>query len=224
MNYLIANWKAEITYESATDWLAEFEKFLSQDPNVQSALHAKLLAIVIAPPMPYLQMVKNALETFDISIAAQSVSNEAHGKFTGEVTAEAVKHFVSHSIVGHSERRIHFGESNDDVAQKVLRCTENSIAPIVCIRDARDIIPENTSMVAYEPTEAIGSGKNENPEDVARMKNTLQLEPNTVFIYGGSVDETNIKEYTATEQINGFLVGTASLHAEQFYKLAVALL
>ncbi len=221
MKLLIANWKAEMNLEAVKTWTNAFTKLLMVDTLLLDALKKQTIKIVICPSFVHIPFVKDVFkEVPEIGIGSQTVSSMKEGKFTGEVTAKALKDYISYAIVGHSERRINKLESVVDTSQKLENCKEAGINPIFCVRNENDFSNAQVDIVAYEPVDAIGTGNNANVEQVLEMKKSLQLKENTTFIYGGSVDELNVATYLKTNEINGFLVGTAALHASSFYTMA----
>ena len=159
-----------------------------------------------------------------IKIGAQTVSSIQRGAYTGEVTAELLKDYVSYALIGHSERRKHFKLTEEEIALQIQNCIDNTISPILCVRNDQDKVYDNVKIVAFEPPNAIGGGKNAKVADVLEMKKQLKLPSSTSFMYGASVDITNISSYLQTGEINGLLVGTASIKAASFYNLAVAMI
>ncbi|HRN70555.1 MAG TPA: triose-phosphate isomerase [Candidatus Woesebacteria bacterium] len=224
MKLLIANWKALITVPEAMEWLHTFLDYVNSNA-IEEKLEANDVHIVICPPFPFLSVVKEKCLLYkNITVGSQTVSGMNQGTFTGEVTAEFLKEYVSYTIIGHSERRTYFHLSEEEIAQQVEQATTHGISPIVCIRNEQDIIHPNVTHIAYEPIEAIGSGQNASIQDVITMKQKLNLPEHTYFIYGGSVDAENIKTYLNSGEIDGFLVGTASLQADSFIKLVEAII
>jgi triosephosphate isomerase (TIM) len=102
----------------------------------------------------------------------------------------------------------------------VAQALSHGITPVYCVRDENDPIPPGVKIVAYEPVAAIGTGQNEPPEQTVAMKKKMKLPNDVVFIYGGSVNETNAGEYFATGEIDGFLIGKACLDPKQFIEIA----
>ena len=216
MKYLIANWKAQMTFSQVTEWTQTFKELLSQDPTVTNDI-----SITICPPFPFLQYLQWQFKDIsNVSIGAQTISSVEEGKYTGEVTAKALQDIVNYSIIGHSERRTIFNEQEDNIEAQIAQCQKYSIQPILCIRDEQDTIYDGVKLIAYEPVSAIGTGKNMNPTEVVEMKNNLNLPNDSIFIYGGSADEKNCKEYIQTGEIQGVLVGTASLDPNRFFNMA----
>jgi len=178
------------------------------------------ILVGIFPPFPFLSYVQGKLKDFkNVFVGSQTISSFGHGNYTGEVTAETLNGIVSHTLIGHSERRKIFQELPDQLAQKTREALAHSIIPIYCVRDENDHIPEGVTFVAYEPIEAIGTGNNEAPSQVLERKKKLALPSDALFIYGGSVNEKNIGEYCAAGGIDGFLIGGASLDASLFVRI-----
>ncbi|MFA9288877.1 MAG: triose-phosphate isomerase [Weeksellaceae bacterium] len=225
MKYLIANWKAELNSSQITEWLTTFTTLVNNDGALLNAIHSEAIKLVICPPYPYLHHVKDAIKSLpQAAMGAQSVSPKAAGKYTGEVTAEMLKHFVQYVIIGHSERRNYNGETEEMIAEELKRSYEQYLHPLLCIRGAEDTLHEHVKLIAYEPVAAIGSGQNADLASVLEMKKQLTLPTEAAFIYGGSVDAANAKMYLNSGEIDGFLVGSASTKAETFYELAKQLL
>ncbi|MBP9691637.1 triosephosphate isomerase [Candidatus Woesebacteria bacterium] len=221
MKYLIANWKAQTTLSEMIEWVDTFRKLIHSSQPVQQKLTEKQLAIIICPPFPYLLYIKNRFQDVDgISVGAQTVSHIKEGKFTGEVTAKALKDAATFSIVGHSERRAHFHETEDEIERKISLCNQYHIEPILCIRSEHDRVYDDVRIVAFETVEAIGTGKNEDVAHVLDVKKKMNIASDIRFLYGGSADAENMNEYLDTGEVHGFIVGTASLDPHEFFKMA----
>lgn len=238
---IAGNWKM---YKTVAETRAFFSAFA---PLVANSKHCD---IVIAPPFTAISTAAEAAKNTNISISGQNVSWSKEGAFTGEVSAamlaEAGCRYV---IIGHSERRQLFRESDDNVAKKTLMALEVGLTPIVCLgetgeeRDARlteevlrrqfsggpgALTPEEFSriLIAYEPVWAIGTGKTATPEIAADAHGLLRrcagerfsvhLASALRILYGGSVKPDNIKGLMAQEELDGALVGGASLDARSF--------
>jgi triosephosphate isomerase (TIM) len=224
MKYLIANWKAQMTFPQIQTWCQDFLKLVNSDPSLLSNLQQNNIEIIICPPFPFLQYIQYQMKSIkSIAVGAQTVSSIEEGKFTGEVTTQSLQGIAQYAIIGHSERRTHFNETEEMISQKIDQCKKYGIQTILCVRNEEDRIYE-TNILAYEPTNAIGTGKNANSQDVLNMKKILNISSTIPFLYGGSADENNEQEYLQTGEINGFLVGTASLDAKKFYEMAKKLI
>lgn len=210
MKYLIANWKAHKSIKEVDVWIREFT--LSHLSAVKDNLE-----IIICPPYPFIYFLKERLKTVSFcKIGAQDVSYFGSGAYTGEVAADNLTGLVDYVLVGHSERRQYFSENSRILFQKANRVIEQNIMPIFCIRDIDDPIPSEVRFVAYEPITSIGTGKNESLAEVLSVKKRLHLDEKIHFIYGGSISEDSISEYSKSSDLDGFLVGSASLQADSF--------
>jgi triosephosphate isomerase len=210
--------------------------------------------ILVAPPYTALETVARVLGGSKVLLAAQDVHPEPKGAFTGEVSASMLRDIgCTHVIIGHSERRQFFGETDETVAQKTGGAQARGLVPIVCVgetlaqREAgemlavidrqlrrgllgRDAAAIRTLVVAYEPVWAIGTGKVATPEQAqevhAFIRRTLvELGGKDVgdacrILYGGSVKPDNIDELMRQADIDGALVGGASLQVESFVRIA----
>jgi len=214
--YAIANWKSHKSAAAVTPWFAD----LTIPASTES------LEIVIAPPFTLLprlleEVTKNNLP---ISLAAQDVSPYPLGAYTGEVAAQQLADLgVVYCIVGHSERRKYFHETDQDVAKKIAELLHFSITPVLCLDEAyitsqaKMLTKEQREavLVAYEPITAIGSGHPVSVDTVKKVVTTIHEHfPNVPVLYGGSVDAKNVSEYLLATQ--GVLVGTDSLAGKDF--------
>ena len=219
--YLIANWKSHKTLDEATRFFDSLQN-LELNPQVKN---------IIAPPAPYLQslLVQVTDSNVPIILAAQSISPFPFGAYTGEVSAAMVKDWAHYVIVGHSERRKYFHESYQDVANKIAQILEHNLTPILCVDEPYmhaqfDALgPENIPqlIVAYEPLTAIGSGDPDTPEHAAKIATQIKeiANANLPVLYGGSVTADNVHTFTSLPEINGALVGGASLDPESWQDL-----
>lgn len=225
MKYIIANWKSNKNKGQVVRWLEEFES------DHFSEMIKEDREIIIAPAMPSIAVVAEHLNDQSkhprTALAVQDISPFSAGSYTGAVSVVNLEGFgVQYAILGHSERRDHFGESDQDVANKVSQCVEAGITPIVCI-DEDYLISQASAIddkflskciVAYEPLSAIGTGEEMNPEKVVLVGQEIkQYFDGARFIYGGSVDPGNVSDYL--EICDGVLVGGASLKVEEFKRL-----
>lgn len=211
MKYLVANWKAHKSLSDVESWL---QKFTTEYQPKEDVL------VGIAASSPHLSYVSSKIkELKNCVVVAQSVSAKPEGSYTGEVSARALHGIASFCIVGHSERR-KMGESSEEIIAQINNLKQNSITPILCIRGIEDFPKGYVGIVAYEQPEKIGTGQGTAVDQVMEVYRQLSLTPDSTFLYGASVDENNCNEYLLHPEIAGFIVGTASLHPEQFMKIA----
>nr|WP_262907916.1 triose-phosphate isomerase [Ferruginibacter lapsinanis] len=238
-----ANWKMNLT-------LAQGEALLNDLFAIPTELGENQEA-VLGIPFPYLTTVKDKLSgKQNIYIAAQNCYSKRSGAYTGEVSVEMLQSIgVDYVILGHSERREYFNESNSMLADKVNLCLEFGLKPIFCCGEALDIreagtqnsyvetqlieslfhlTPEQLTnfVIAYEPIWAIGTGKTASSEQAQEMHAHIRsvfaakygnaVADSISILYGGSVKAANAKEIFGQPDVDGGLVGGASLIAEEF--------
>ncbi|MDP3974302.1 MAG: triose-phosphate isomerase family protein [Candidatus Daviesbacteria bacterium] len=220
--WVIANWKSNKTIREALDWVSYVgPKIPKIDPSADG------LKVVVCPAFSALSEVKKAVAVgnYPLVVGSQDLSPYNVGAYTGEEAAPLLKDLVSLSIIGHSERRENFTETDEIVAQKVKRAVENNITPLVCVQGSDTLVSDGCKLVAYEPVFAIGTGNPDTPDNaevVARGIKSLYGEDVEV-LYGGSVTSENIKSFIDMENISGSLIGRASLNAEEFVKIITSL-
>jgi triosephosphate isomerase len=212
--------------------------------------------IVICPPLQAVLAVHAMLAGSSIGLGAQNLHWESRGAFTGEVSATMLKEFCQYVIVGHSERRTHFQESDQKVNLKLTAAAAAGLTPILCVGEnleqydagetgqviLQQVIagleglqaqPGLPIVVAYEPVWAIGTGRAATGETAADVISRFirpalerrlgeQIAATTRVLYGGSVTPANAHEFFAQPEIDGALVGGASLDAEHFVAIARA--
>lgn len=245
-----ANWKMNLTFQQG-------EKLLDDilEANIVLASHQQT---IFAVPYPYLLMTRSEVDNAkNYYVAAQNCYNKKSGAFTGEVSAEMLHSVgVPYCVIGHSERREYFNESNAVLAEKLNLCLENFITPIFCCGEPLAIREAGTQnefvaaqlkeslfhlpaekikdiVIAYEPIWAIGTGKTATTEQAqeihAYLRSVLATQygadiANQVSIlYGGSVKANNAKELFSCPDVDGGLVGGASLVAADFIEIIKAL-
>jgi len=238
---LVANWKLNGSKAFNTQWALEF--FRNFNGNNFSS-------IGIAPPSLYIDHIKALLAGHEIKIGSQNIDLEQTGARTGEISASMIEDLgCSFSIVGHSERRLLFHETNQMICQKLIQANNNSIIPILCIGESAEENESNNTynvlqqqitealenanelsslVIAYEPVWAIGSGKTPNPEEInsvhEMIKDVVQSRfPKTGLesvLYGGSVNYNNASSLFEQKNIDGALIGGASLDGREFALIA----
>ena len=237
---MAGNWKLNKTITEAVDLAKKLKGSLA---NVKDK------DVVVCPTFVCLQAVADALSDSEISVGAQNLFWEDSGAFTGEVSAPMIKSAgASHVIIGHSERRQYFGETDDTVNKKLLAALKHCLFPIVCVGETlaerekaitfkvierqikeglKSLTPENwqSIVIAYEPVWAIGTGKTASKEQAQEVHAFIrgllpkEVAPQVRILYGGSVKPDNTKELMGQPDIDGALVGGAALKAEDFTKI-----
>lgn len=212
--WVIANWKSNKTIEEALHWLSLVGPKLPYRENIK---------VVVCPTFLALEEMKKAIQVgnFPILLGAQNLSPFPEGAYTGEEAARLLKGIVDLAILGHSERRRNFGETDEMIKNKVAQANQNGITPLVCVQSEDALVPEGCRLVAFEPFEAIGSGHPDTPEDadlVAQGLNKKYAEDLTV-LYGGSVTADNVQAFVSRDHLFGVLVGGSSLEPDEFVKI-----
>ncbi len=212
--WIIANFKSHKTIAEALEWVSVVGPKLERRDN---------LAVVVCPPFVDLEEVKKAVMVgnYPMMVGAQDLSPFPEGAYTGEEAAKILKDVVELSILGHSERRKNFGETDEVVAQKVGQAIENNIIPLVCVQDQATPVPEGVKVVAYEPIFAIGTGNPDTPFNANAVAEAIKQRVGSEMevLYGGSVNEENCKAFLEQEAISGCLIATASLDPQQFLRI-----
>jgi triosephosphate isomerase (TIM) len=201
--------------------------------------------VAVCPPYPYLEQVSQRLAGTPIALGAQNVSEHAEGAYTGEVSAAMLKEIgCRYAIVGHSERRQLYSESDAQVAAKFAAARGAGLTPILCVgesleqREAGDTervvgrqleavlrkCSFEAAVLAYEPVWAIGTGRNATPEQAQAVHEYLRkkVPHETRILYGGSVKAQNAAALFAMPDIDGGLIGGASLAAKEFIEIVRA--
>ncbi len=209
--WIVANWKSNKTLQESLEWL----------DVVGKALLSKNLGevkVVVCPTTVALGEMKHEIQVnnYPILLGAQNISPFGIGAYTGELPAELLKGIVDLTLVGHSERRQHFGETDEQVAEKVQLAQEAGLQTIVCVQGAETAIPEGSTVVAYEPVFAIGTGTPDTPDNANQVIGQIKQKFSGPVLYGGSVKAENVQSFLNQDQIDGLLIGGASLDPTQF--------
>jgi len=236
------NWKMNKTIAEARELVAEFIPLVKNIPDVK---------IVLCPPSTALLPVSALLEGTDIGLGAQNMHWEVSGAYTGELAPAMVSEFADFVILGHSERRAYFGETDESVNKKIKSAQAEGLIPIVCVGES---LEENKAdetekiitgqikaglknvganlVIAYEPIWAIGTGLAATAEVANNTIKIIRAVLTELFgaddaqkiriLYGGSVKGSNATEYFSQSDIDGALVGGASLKATAFAEIVVA--
>lgn len=224
-----------------------FKDFLSKAENLN-------VDIVVCPPFTGLWAAAEKLKKSNVKLGAQNMHWEESGAFTGEVSPNMLKEIPCDCvIVGHSERRMYFSETDETVNKKVKAALKHQITPIICVGESleqrqkgitlkwvlsqvekalKDLASEDIAKVvfAYEPIWAIGTGKTASSDDAQEVISAIRQKLSDLYgeetaekiriLYGGSVKPENIEKLMAKPDIDGALVGGASLEPDSFYKIA----
>jgi len=179
--------------------------------------------VAVCPPFTSLGVAVQVLAGTDIAVAAQNVHWEAEGAFTGEISAPMLRELgVYGAIVGHSERRQYFGETDEDVSKRARAAREGGETDDVLRRQVSVLEAEDNLVVAYEPVWAIGTGKTATPEIAQEAHAFIKGLIDVPVLYGGSVKPDNAAELLAQPDVDGALVGGASLDVESFAAICLA--
>jgi triosephosphate isomerase len=214
--YLIGNWKSNMTIVDTQKWFQDFSSDFLQHPLPNE------MTIVLCVPFTVLSQAKELIQQnhLTIHLGAQDVSPFGRGPYTGEVSAEMIKELATHVLIGHSERRQYFSESDEERAFQVLNAKTAGLSIIYCVPDGSEQVPESVDIVAYEPIDAIGTGKPEDPEKVIEICRKISERTHRATLYGGSITDDTTGEYVKSPDVGGLLVGGASLDPEMFFRIA----
>ncbi len=238
------NWKMNKTLEEAKEFILELTSTKLPNNDIEVELYV---------PTIYLAILNTYVKDTKIKLGAQNIYQELSGAFTGETSISMLKSIgIEKTLIGHSERREYFNETDKIVNQKVLLCLENDIKPVICIGETLDqreanitnnvlktqvtealknVLEEDIKniIIAYEPIWAIGTGVTATAEDaneackyvrsIIKSLYNEEIAQNIVIQYGGSVKPENVKEILSQEDINGALVGGASLNVDSYLEL-----
>lgn len=244
---IAGNWKMNKTAEEAVTFVREIRHGLNQVEAVDS---------VVCPPFVALSGVADALKGTKIAVGAQNMHYEEKGAYTGECAPNMIAPYCQYVILGHSERRAYFGETDESVNKKIMAAISHRLTPIICVGESLEqnqrgethdfvsgqvqaafngLTPEQAAacIIAYEPIWAIGTGLSASAADAGRIigltvrgsisalfgENVAQL---IRIQYGGSANQANIGEYMKHPDIDGALVGGASLKTDFVEMVRVA--
>ena len=244
------NWKMNLTFTEADELLDELMSELEQVELPRDT------QVIVCPPFPYIEMASDYANDSYFLVGAQNVSDQEKGAYTGEVSAEMLESCeIDYCIVGHSERRAYYGETDATVAAKVDRLLAHGLKPIVCVGEVLEereagrqleVVKRQVEqglfhltaeqmqqvVIAYEPVWAIGTGRTATPEQAqeihAHIRSLLRAKYGDAvaeeisILYGGSCKPSNAKELFACKDIDGGLIGGASLKAKDFMGIVTA--
>jgi len=237
---IAGNWKMHGTAESALRLATQLSHHGFQEHAAE---------MIVFPPFVHISAVSAVLAESGISIGAQNVSQYPNGAYTGEVSAEMlVDQGCRYVLVGHSERRAILGESSQIVAEKFRAAQNAGLTPILCVGESLEQRQQDATLevvakqisavidlvgldkvcqavIAYEPVWAIGTGETASPDQAQDVHSAIRTQlgdagRSTTLLYGGSVNKNNAAELFKQPDINGGLVGGASLEADEFLNIA----
>ena len=242
--FIAANWKMHKTVHESVVFVKEFRSLVKDIEDVE---------IVVAPPFTAVHAVAEAARNSNVGVAGQNLHWERQGAFTGEVSAEMVREAgAEYVIIGHSERRRLFGDTDELVNRRLIAALGAKLTPIVCIGETLEERDANQTLevldrqikqgldgltadqiaalvVAYEPVWAIGTGRNATPEQAGEAHAHIRQRIRQWFgghaadhchvIYGGSVKADNTRDLVALPDVDGALVGGASLDLKGFFDI-----
>jgi len=239
--FIAANWKMNKTVGETLAYLNEFIPIVNDVNDVN---------IVIAPPFTSLYAASLIIKNSNIQLSAQDIFYEEKGAYTGEISPIMLQDIgCKYAIIGHSERRQYFNETDEIINKKIVAAIKNNINVIFCIGEAlaereagktfdvlkseieeglKDVSFSDKIVIAYEPIWAIGTGKTATTEQAQEAHNYIRKRLASIYsdkanevriLYGGSVTPDNIDALMACEDIDGALVGGASLNVDSFAKI-----
>ncbi|HXH21559.1 MAG TPA: triose-phosphate isomerase [Dehalococcoidia bacterium] len=241
------NWKMNTTADSAIELARALREALAEADDASGGIEK-----VVCPPFVFLGAVAKACEGSPVKVGAQNMHWEEKGAFTGEVSAAMLAGLAEYVIIGHSERRQYFCETDETVSKKLRAAVAAGLKPIVCVGETgaqrqagetkavlrrqvrgafegQPAVPPETTVVAYEPVWAIGTGVAATPSDaqeaIAFIRGELadivgaEAASQVRILYGGSVTPDNIADFVAQPDVDGGLVGGASLVAASFVEM-----
>jgi triosephosphate isomerase (TIM) len=228
---IAGNWKMYKGPAEAAEFCVDLKRRLADLDGVD---------VAVCPPFTSLAVAVQILAGTDIAVAAQNVHWDPDGAFTGEVSAPMLRELgVYGAIVGHSERRQHFGETDETVARRAQAALEAGLSVIACVGETEeerergeteDVLRRQVSVleadenlvVAYEPVWAIGTGKTATPEIAQEAHAFVKGLLDAPVLYGGSVKPENAEELLGQPAVDGALVGGASLDVDSFAAICLA--
>ena len=237
---IVGNWKMHGTAETAAKLASQLAGQWTADGSVE---------MILFPPFVHIPAVADAVAGSDVSIGAQNVSEYTEGAYTGEISARMLlDQGCKYALVGHSERRSLLNESSEAVARKFKTAQDAGLTPILCVGETLEQRQNNQTLevvsgqiaavidcaglqnvcravIAYEPVWAVGTGETASPDQAQQVHRAIRAQlgeagSTTPLLYGGSIKAANAAELFAQPDINGGLVGGASLEADEFLNIA----
>ena len=237
---IVGNWKMHGTAETAVDLASQLAEHWTADDSVE---------MILFPPFVHIAAVADAVADSAVTVGAQNVSEYPVGAYTGEISAQMLlDQGCKYALVGHSERRSLLNESSEAVARKFKTAQDAGLIPILCVGETLEQRQDNQTLevvsgqiaavidcaglqnlcravIAYEPVWAVGTGETASPDQAQQVHRAIRAQlgeagSTTPLLYGGSIKAANAAELFSQPDINGGLVGGASLEADEFLKIA----
>lgn len=212
--FIVANWKSNKTESEVKDWLSAM-----LDLKGQNLLNKE---IIVCPSFVHLSAMKTFIEEqkLPIKLGAQDISPFGEGAYTGAINGKQIREFADYVLIGHSERRKYLGETETMLKEKVKMANKWNLRAIFCADSEESLIPENVSIIVYEPPTAISPAPADTPENAEKAAKALKAKTSIdSILYGGNVVSENVSSFTKIDSIGGVLVGRASLDAKEFYEI-----
>lgn len=215
--FIAGNWKSTKGVGEADEWITAFHA-------KYQTLHTKWkeTRIILCAPFTLLHFLKWRIDSLKlpIELGAQDVSPFDSGAYTGEINSQQLAELVRWVIIGHTERRRYFGETDEVLAKKVEQCLARGLQVIYCVGDETLPVPMGVAVISYEPNWAIGTGHADTPHHANRVIEMIKKKSGVkTVIYGGSVTSDNVASFVSESAIDGILPGGASFDPEAFCNL-----
>jgi len=225
--FIVANWKSNKTLEEVKSWFDAIKQFPIPERK----------EIIVCAPFIFLSEIRAIIKNNNLSVklGVQNISSFDQGEYTGEICAKQVSDFATYAIIGHSERRKYFHETDNDVIVKLKQLAENNITPILCVSDMKQMdyyLSKDTTVLdkagdiifVYEPPSAISEGGQfhaESPKIANQNAGQIsqKIGRKVTTLYGGSVNSGNAGSFSTLDNIDGCLIGQASLDVQEFCKI-----
>lgn len=245
-NMVLGNWKQNLVQMEVEELLGGLKNFEQELPNE--------VEVGVIPSFPFIISAKQLLADSSIQVGAQNVSKENNGAYTGEVGSDMLSSVgVKYCLIGHSERRAYFNETNEDLSKKVNQCIDHKICPVFCVGETIEVRQSGDYLsfildqikeglfhlnaqemakvvIAYEPVWAIGTGETATPDQAQEVHKAIRglikaqygetIAENMSLLYGGSCKPGNAEVLFQQPDIDGGLIGGASLVANDFIQIA----
>ena len=239
IKYCVANLKMNLFGDDVKNYMLELDKLFDKSIN-------KKLKTIIFPSIPSLKDFHINIKNDNYLLGVQNIHHKECGSFTGEVSIKMISQLIEYVLIGHSERRKYFFESNELINKKICNVINHKLKPILCIGESLDERKNNNTeeilnkqltvalnninenlIIAYEPIWAIGVGETASSKIVKETHSLIRSILNDIgfdgekisILYGGSVNRNNAKELIALNDVDGFLIGGASLDVKHFYDI-----